>query len=403
MLCVNKVQRKVVRTVCAYEDDLKREELERLEEAILDALHRDLGARSAVYLVADPARYRRYCQNRAREAAFIRLSDLDVIAKTGIAGEIFVCSDALEGLDEDDLEAVLRRICALGKPAIFFIATRPAKRLLSDGNNPRALIQPYEWWRARLEAHFDHVQVMRVPGRQACAFATWRPSEVGLSLLKRHRRVAKWRRSVLRLRRRVMNRINLLDRPPKQAATLLRRVEGKRVAVVGNATSLSEQDYGALIDSHDIVVRFNMMPIVSAQSHGVRTDWLATHRGLSRAFFEARGASTMIWLGDDLKLMPGWTILKAPTFVWLRRRDLSTLSQTLGAPPTAGVALIDLLARSSAAEISLFGFDFMRSGTLSTWRPTAAAEYDFDGEARYVRQLVQEVDRFTVYGAGPDG
>lgn len=382
---------------------MKREELERLEEAILDALHRDTGAHSAVYLVADPTRYRRYCANSGRKAAFVGLSDLDVIGKTGMEGELFVCSDTLEGLGEADLDAVLGRMRALGKPSIFFIATRPAKNLLRDGNNPRVLIRPHEWWRERLSEHFDHVQVMRVPGRQACAFATWRPSEVGLRLLTRHRRAAKRRRSVLRLKRRIMNRINMLERPPKPTAALLQQVEGKRVAVVGNATSLSDQAYGAMIDGHDIIVRFNMMPIVSAQSHGVRTDWLATHQGLRRTFFEERGVSTMIWLGDDLKLIPGWTILKAPTFVWLRARDLNMLAQTLDAPPTAGVALIDLLARSSAAEISLFGFDFMQSGTLSTWRPTAEADYDFDGEARYVRQLVQEVDRFTVYGAGLDG
>ena len=382
---------------------LKREELERLEETTLDALHRDLGARSAVYLVGDPARYQRYCDNSGRKAAFVTLSDLDVLGKSGMEGGLFVCSDTLERLSKVDLGPVLRNIHALGKPSIFFIATRPAKNLLRDGSNPRTLIRPAEWWSARLSDYFDHVQVMRVPGRQACVFATWPPSRVGKALLTRNKRAAKRRRSVLRLKRRVLNRLNLLGRPPKSVSALLDEVEGKRIAVVGNATSLSEQAYGAIIDAHDIVVRFNMMPIVSAQSHGTRTDWLATHQGLRRTFFEDRGVSTMIWLGDDLKRIPGWMILKAPRFVWLRSQEFKMLAETLNAPPTAGVVLIDLLSKSSAAEISLFGFDFMQSGTLSTWRPTAGAKYDFDGEARYVRQLVREVDRFKVYGVEMDG
>ena len=382
---------------------MRREELERLEEAILNALHRDLGVQSAGYFVSDPDRYRRYCMTAGRAAEIIGLHNLETPGGAAPDAGLFVCSGVLETLEEDQLDAVLSLIRAQGKPTFFFIATRPAKVLQVDGSNPRALIHSTEWWQERLSKYFETLQVMRVPGRQACAFTSWRLSDVGRDLITRHRRGSKRRLSILRMKRRLLNRINLIDRPPKPLSALLRMAEGKRVAVVGNATSLADGDFGALIDGHDIVLRFNLMPIVSARSHGLKTDWVATHQGLSRQFFEARGATTVIWLGNDHKLIPGWTILKAPHFFWIKDHDLTNLKRTLGAPPTAGVALIDLLAQSSATEMSLFGFDFMQSGTLSTWRPTAGADYDFEGEARYVRQLVQEVDRFTVYGAGPDG
>jgi len=376
---------------------LRRNELERLEEAILNALHRDLGTQSAVFLVAQPEKYNAYSAMTGREAAFVGLHDIERAgAMHGDAG-LFVCSGILEGLTEDTLDPVLNLISAQKKPTFFFIATRPAQILQSDGSNPRTLIRRMKWWEDRLSAHFGPVQSMRVRGRQACAFTTWPLTDVGRDLLARHRGREKRNRSVLRLKRRVLNRINLMDRPPKPSSDLLHMIDGKRVAVVGNATGLADQTHGAKIDSHDIVVRFNKMPIVSAASHGLRTDWLVTHVAVSRKFFERRGASTVIWLGNDHKLIPGWTILKAPTFVWIKDRELANLTRTLDAPPTAGTVLIDLLAKSSAAEISLFGFDFMHSGTLSTWHPTAEAAYDFDGEARYVRQLVQEMDRFTVY------
>ena len=49
------------------------------------------------------------------------------------------------------------------------------------------------------------------------------------------------------------------------------------IAIVGNANSLLEKDYGKLIDSHDIVVRFNEGVPVKPEAQGSRTDLVVTY------------------------------------------------------------------------------------------------------------------------------
>ncbi|MEH7828601.1 glycosyltransferase family 29 protein [Gemmobacter denitrificans] len=47
-------------------------------------------------------------------------------------------------------------------------------------------------------------------------------------------------------------------------AELLHYVACKQVALVGNSRALAEQDYGAEIDSADVVIRINGAPMPSA-------------------------------------------------------------------------------------------------------------------------------------------
>jgi len=62
----------------------------------------------------------------------------------------------------------------------------------------------------------------------------------------------------------------------------------KTVAVVGNARSLSQAEFGAYIDQADIVVRINSSPIPDQKSHGQRTTWIATSIPLSADVVDAR-------------------------------------------------------------------------------------------------------------------
>ena len=49
------------------------------------------------------------------------------------------------------------------------------------------------------------------------------------------------------------------------------------IAVVGNARSLLEKNYGKLIDSHDIVVRFNEGVPIDKKAQGSKTDLVVTY------------------------------------------------------------------------------------------------------------------------------
>ena len=50
--------------------------------------------------------------------------------------------------------------------------------------------------------------------------------------------------------------------------------EGKSCAIVGNASSILQRKDGAIIDTHDVVVRINTPKIISKEGQGGRTDYL---------------------------------------------------------------------------------------------------------------------------------
>jgi hypothetical protein len=77
--------------------------------------------------------------------------------------DLVVCTDVLEHVEPDKLEAVedhLFRICGMG--ALLVIATRAANAILPDGRNAHLIVQPPAWWIDRINRKgwtIDHVQI----------------------------------------------------------------------------------------------------------------------------------------------------------------------------------------------------------------------------------------------------
>lgn len=72
-----------------------------------------------------------------------------------------VCTDVLEHVEPECLDAVLKDLARVTRKGLFLVvATRPANRALVDGSNPHRIVEPIEWWIGKLEAYFDigHVQ-----------------------------------------------------------------------------------------------------------------------------------------------------------------------------------------------------------------------------------------------------
>jgi len=65
--------------------------------------------------------------------------------------DLVVCTDVLEHIEPEHLEAVLGDIrrCTL-KAALLVVATRPAKKTLADGRNAHLIQRPIEEWLADL-------------------------------------------------------------------------------------------------------------------------------------------------------------------------------------------------------------------------------------------------------------
>jgi hypothetical protein len=180
-------------------------------------------------------------------------------------------------------------------------------------------------------------------------------------------------------------------------ADLMLELQGRSVAVVGNARALEGRVMGDAIEAHDLVLRFNRAPIPDPRSHGRRTDWIAAGAPIGEELAQARGVSRVIWV-TKLRKMPDW-MYQSERAVMLPRRRQDALARTLGARPSSGLFMIDLLARSRCRAATLYGFDFFQTRSLSGGRGAAEVPHDFGREKEWVRELIARDRRFSIDGA----
>lgn len=85
----------------------------------------------------------------------IRLDEYDpaILGKDELPSfaDLVVCTDVLEHIEPDRLDAVIRHLSMLARKAIYLVvATRPSNKTLTDGRNAHLTIQPWEWWDERV-------------------------------------------------------------------------------------------------------------------------------------------------------------------------------------------------------------------------------------------------------------
>lgn len=186
------------------------------------------------------------------------------------------------------------------------------------------------------------------------------------------------------------------------AAELMAELRGRRVALVGNARSLAERDEGAEIDRADLVVRINRAPMPASRTHGTRTDWLALATSIGAEDLDRIRPRRMLWMSHKRKRL-SWRVATSPGFYLHPLPEWRALAGALGAPPTTGLMLIDLLAASGLAELRLHGFDFFASLSLTGSRRADQVPHDFDTEARFVKALIARDRRVVQVGAPKAG
>ncbi|MCF3974408.1 glycosyltransferase family 29 protein [Paracoccus salsus] len=186
----------------------------------------------------------------------------------------------------------------------------------------------------------------------------------------------------------------LMDRSVPQG-NLLAGLAGLRVALIGNARALAKSRHGAEIDGADLVVRINSAPMPDPISHGRRTDWLALAVRLSDADRARIAPGRILWMSPKRKRLD-WRSVTSPGFYLHPLADYHALRDRLAAPPTTGAMLIDLLLRSHLGGLTLYGFDFFASRSLSGRRNAAQVPHDFGAEAAWVADLVRTDPRLTV-------
>lgn len=181
-------------------------------------------------------------------------------------------------------------------------------------------------------------------------------------------------------------------------------LDGKRVALVGNAASILSAGHGPEIDAHDTVLRFNRGYIRDPAHQGRRTDILGVARKMSSGEVRRHfGHPELLWLSANLVgmssafLSRGDSIVMSPRPVW---DDL--LSDLDGGRPSSGIMAIALLRRHfNPAAITLFGFDWKLSPTYyeSSTDPRQQRDggpHAWDAEQRLVQLWAAEDPRLTI-------
>ena len=166
-------------------------------------------------------------------------------------------------------------------------------------------------------------------------------------------------------------------------------------ALVGNAQNLSTTSHGSAIDAADLVIRLNRAPMPNAISHGTRTDVLACATSLSAAQLQKINPKLLLWMSPKRKRL-SWAMASRRGFALPSLDTYLRLKTQLNAPPTTGLMMIDLLARSPAAKITLYGFDFFTSLSLSGSRTAAQVPHDFAAERAFVDALLARDTRFSL-------
>ncbi len=177
--------------------------------------------------------------------------------------------------------------------------------------------------------------------------------------------------------------------------TLLESLQGKSVALVGNARALTDKTDGASIDAADLVIRINRAPMPQARSHGSRTDWLALATAIPAADLERIAPARILWMSHKRKRLP-WRVAISPGFYLHPLSDHACLRDALKAPPTTGLMMIDLLAQSQLSRLDLYGFDFFASLSLTGSRTAGQVPHDFTAEKAFVEALTARDGRITL-------
>ena len=177
-------------------------------------------------------------------------------------------------------------------------------------------------------------------------------------------------------------------------AAVLNQLHGN-IALVGNAQSLSATAQGGAIDAADLVIRLNRAPMPDALSHGTRTDVLACATSLSATHLHQLNPKLLLWMSPKRKRL-SWAMATQKGFALPPLDTYQRLKAHLNAPPTTGLMMIDLLARSPATKITLYGFDFFASLSLSGRRTAAQVPHNFQAERAFVSALFARDQRFCL-------
>lgn len=302
----------------------------------------------------------------------------------------------LPQLSSDEIEELLAKFASTGQRTMGIVSIYYSDKVHVNGSNLHQTVQPAEWWKALLEKHFSKVQFIPSHRESELVWMNFRVSDGTRSRVAQLGKTSSARRELARLISRTKVAWRSFWGKCVTQDSLDNLLAGKTVAVVGNARSLNMSDFGREIDEHDIVIRFNRVPIVSRRSHGYRTSWVATGVPIGQDRMSSLGATHVLWLSRYRRKMPAETASVDNLYLHPIKKIDALAERSSVVRPTTGLVAIDLLSSSPARQISLYGFDFYQSQSSSSHQTIETAPHQFDREMAFVKSLVARDHRFVI-------
>ena len=159
-------------------------------------------------------------------------------------------------------------------------------------------------------------------------------------------------------------------------------IKGKRVAIVGNSTSIFDTKYGKDIDKHDVVIRFNKGFPIKPTSQGSKTDILMLACKLTRDMIKRYHAKYTIRRLN----IPYYNYKCDFTFT---DQFIKKISKDLGARSSTGLMAIEFALECEAKSIDVYGFTFFNDSTF--YNPVGyQTKHSPEGEERRILGYYEE-------------
>lgn len=176
---------------------------------------------------------------------------------------------------------------------------------------------------------------------------------------------------------------------------LIPYIKSKSVAIVGNSDILSEQNYGEIIDNHDVVCRINLGYLRTNKiNFGIKTDFLfySNFNTIADTFQKIGNNTKIVYIGrkhnKKISYIGNTEFILHP--VYRRHIRLKTGYDKLPNKkkwPSNGLVTFCIIEDCGAREISLFGFDWKKSKTFYTESKIIGRRHSWKLEETYIKSF----------------
>lgn len=166
----------------------------------------------------------------------------------------------------------------------------------------------------------------------------------------------------------------------------------KKIALVGNSVILASQNYGNIIDNHDVVCRINKGPLAcNSNTYGIRTDVLFYgDPGIVLPevplVLPADVLYILTYFKFENKEQPNGKFYKISRN-WIEDIKTKKGYSEKGKWPSNGLISLFFLLEQEPYVISLFGFDWKRNPTFYRVDEKGDTRHKYDLEEQIVRNL----------------